>query len=96
MQVQITEKLSNVEGNYAYSVFAAEAGNTKATVSIVENSVNVALNYCGVIVDNAAHKVWRGPGRQFSSIDAAILHYRSGEVKAILECAKSEFAKEAK
>lgn len=38
-----------------------------------------------VIVKNASHRVWRGAGKRFDTMDEAIANYRSAAVRSMLE-----------
>lgn len=57
------------------------AGKTCAFVSIRYDGM---INVCQ---KNAAHRVWRGCGKFFSSAEEAIAGYKSGEMKAIIQLA---------
>lgn len=53
---------------------------TRAFVSISPDGVRV-------LVQNASHRVFRRSGRHFPTFDAAIAHYKSAAMKAILHTA---------
>ena len=55
-------------------------------------SVTVAPNHLQVIVHNASNRCWRGMGKQFPNLDAALAYYKTPEVRAMLELAASQAA----
>jgi hypothetical protein len=61
-------------------------------------SVGVAKTHVTTLVQNAAHKTWRGAGKTFHGADAfdqALKAYKSGEAKAMIEFARSEAGRAA-
>lgn len=60
----------------------AQAGKVEAYVGQYRES------FLTVVALNAAHRVWRGPGRTFATWDLALAHYKSGEMKAIIRAAR--------
>jgi hypothetical protein len=56
---------------------AATCGKVSALVFITSLGFRV-------ICQNAAHKVWRGSGRSFSSFEEALAAYKKPEMKAII------------
>lgn len=64
-----------------FRIFTAQAGKTVATVTFFTSGT------VSIVVDNAAHRAWRGGGRAFRSMADAWSAYKSGEMKAILEAA---------
>lgn len=38
-----------------------------------------------VIVQNDAHRVWRGMGKEFPSVEAACANYKTGAIKAMIQ-----------
>lgn len=70
---------------------------TSMEVSCGKKTAFVSFNNCGwvtVCCYNAAHRVWRGAGKTFRSIEEAFDGYKTGEMKAILWAAKAEMARE--
>jgi hypothetical protein len=78
MEVQVTETRKDRNGVYVYA-------------SCKQTSASVAIHAWGVQVccHNAAHKVWRGSGKHFSTLDHALAGYRSAEMRAIIQAAAS-------
>jgi len=76
MNIQITQTIKAPTGFY----FSATCEKVSATVAIHSYGVQV-------VCQNAAHKVWRGSGKFFPTIAAAIDNYKSGEMKAIIQAA---------
>lgn len=74
--VMITEtKLTN-----SALYVTATCGKVSALVCISDLQVRV-------IVQNAAHKAWRGSGKAFQNVSAALAAYKSDEIKAIISAA---------
>lgn len=65
----------------------ATCGNKSALVSFTPYGVRV-------ICQNAMHQVWRGAGKAFADVEAALAGYKSGEMKSIISAA-AEYAKVA-
>lgn len=76
MTTMITEANKTATGTYVQ----ATCGNVSALVCIQSHGVQV-------ICQNAAHKVWRGMGRRFESVELALANYKSGEMRAIIQAA---------
>jgi hypothetical protein len=55
-------------------------------------SVVVAPKHLQVIVHNASNRCWRGMGKQFPNLAAALAYYKTPEVRAMLELAVSQAA----
>jgi len=61
-----------------------ESGKHSACICISRQGVQV-------IVQNAAHKCWRGMGKHFSSLEQALSAYKTETIRAmILEAAEME------
>lgn len=57
-----------------------------------EMFIGVAPTHVTTLVQNAAHKTWRGGGKTFHGADAfdqALAAYKSGEAKAMIEYARA-------
>lgn len=76
MNIQILETSRTASGTY----FQASCEKKTALVAIHSWGVQV-------ICQNAANRVWKGGGRHFPTIAAAIMGYKSGEMKAIIRAA---------
>lgn len=72
-QATVTSASSTKHGYFA----DAQCGKVSATVAVLRNEVWVASN-------NAAHRAWRGIGRRFQSVDAAIAGYKTEAMKQII------------
>jgi len=46
-----------------------------------------ASNYVQVIVQNAMNRAWRGMGRRFATVDAALAAYKTAAVRTMIETA---------
>jgi hypothetical protein len=75
-----SQQLSNL-GRYFY--FEAQDGRHRVLVC-------VAPNHLQVIVQNSSHQAWRGMGKRFETIAAAIANYKTAEVRRIIEVAHYE------
>jgi hypothetical protein len=79
MEVIIESKTRDASGLY----LSATCAGVSASV-LVSTSGDVR-----VIVKNALNRAWRGSGPFFSSIAAAINHYRTPAIRAMLQVAAS-------
>jgi len=68
-------------GRYFYSEM--RAGKHHVTVA-------VAPSHLQVIVHNASNRCWRGMGKQFPDLAAALVYYKTPEVRAMLELAVAQ------
>jgi hypothetical protein len=76
MNLTVNETSRVASGFY----FNATADKTTATVAIHSWGVQVVCH-------NAANRVWRGGGRHFQTIAAALAGYKSGAMQAIIRAA---------
>lgn len=74
--------ITNFEENENYKSYEAICGKKEAHVYISKKS-----NYINVTCKNASHRVWRGGGRNFETLQNAIEAYKSAEMKSIIEYA---------
>lgn len=51
--------------------------------------VVICAQYVRVLVNNASHKAWRGMGKTFPSVDAAVANYKTGAVRSMIQTAAS-------
>ena len=88
MDVLITEDRTQTFSNLGlYRFVTVQSGSH--TVSIMDAS-NAGHPYVQVIVEsNASHKAWRGMGRKFNTLAAAIAHYKTPAIKAALQAVAS-------
>ena len=54
-------------------------------------TVTVALNHLEVSVHNASNHAWRGPGRRFETLDAAMSYYKTPALRAMVQYASEEW-----
>jgi len=78
MNIQVTDVLESTTETGRYFYVEMTAGKHAATICINPNDVRV-------IVQNASHKVWRGAGKYFATVDAAVANYKSDAVKAMIQ-----------
>lgn len=46
-----------------------------------------ATNYVQVVVQNAMNRAWRGMGKRFASLDAALKAYKTEAIRGMIETA---------
>ena len=73
MTIQIESAERKGTGYY----FTATANKVSALVCIYSHGFQI-------ICKNASHRVWRGSGRHFHTLNDALDHYRSPEMRAII------------
>lgn len=56
-------------------------------------TVTVAPRHLEVCVHNASNRAWRGSGRRFETLEAARTHYRTPELRAMVQHAADEWRK---
>ena len=56
--------------------------------------VEVAPKHLQVLVQNAMHRAWRGMGRQFANLEAALAWYKTPEIRSMVSAAV-ELARDA-
>lgn len=80
MSVQvIRDTAENVSGiTYRTVHLSTERQSLVAIVATGKTS------YIRVIVQNAAHKAYRGFGKQFTTIQAALANYKNADIRAML------------
>ena len=74
MEITITQETKENGSHY----IEATCGKTSAFVG------RGASGYITVCCMNASHRAWRGAGRTFFTVDAAIKSYKKAEMKAII------------
>lgn len=85
MQVQITNTNSLNANNSTYKTVEMMCEGKSASVMIVSGGIN----YVSVIVNNAAHRAYRGLGRQFENFSEALSAYSSPEVRSMIQAAQN-------
>ena len=74
MNLLLIDRQATTTGQY----FTIDAEGQTTTVSVYQDG------RIGVVVHNAAHKVWRGCGKQFNSEAEAVASYKGGKTKAAI------------
>ena len=81
MTIQITSDETTKNNGISHRYVEMSSGSKSALFVVTTGEVN----YVRVIVQNASHRAWKGMGKQFPTIAAAIENYKSADVKAMLE-----------
>lgn len=76
MEATIKETTTSKYGTHAH----VACGKVEAAVSVMTHGLQVCCM-------NASNRVWRGAGRFFPSVEAAMENYKSAEMKAIIQAA---------
>ena len=76
MTIQILDQQRGPHGFY----FRAACDKITALVTVHSWGFQICC-------ENNAHKVWRGMGKHFPTLEAALAGYKSGEMKAIIQAA---------
>jgi ribosomal protein L31 len=83
MNVILTQQTVKTYDNTGrYTFVTGECGKHSAMVT-------VAPNYINVRVCNAAHRAWKGMGKTFATVEQALANYRTAEIRAIIEAART-------
>ena len=83
MNILINKESTFTANETTYFEFDATIENRNVAVMIVSGK----SNYVNVRVKNASHKVWKGMGKDFATIDEAVSNYKDGKIKAIIQSA---------
>jgi hypothetical protein len=79
--VQIINTSAKVYQNLGRYFFAELACGAHSII------VTVSPDAIGVSVQNASHRAWRGTGKNFPNLDAALGYYKTAEIGAMLRTA---------
>ncbi len=71
------------------------AAGIEATVNKTQGAVYITAHGLQVLCMNASHRAWRGGGKHFPTVDAALAGYKSGEMKAIIQAAWDHYTGKA-
>lgn len=82
MDIQITSQSASEYGTW----LELTAGKTSASV-MVYNEKGKDLGKLRVTCKNASHSCWRGVGKGFESVEAALENYRSAAMKGMIRAA---------
>ena len=81
MMIQVTSETSQTIGDTEYCYTELSTDKKSILVTVAKGSDA----HVRVVVQNAAHRVWRGAGKRFATLADAIANYKSDDVKAMLE-----------
>ena len=87
MNAIITETRRQTALGNDYVYVELQCGKHSALVVVCRG----ASNYVQVIVQNAMNLAWRGMGRRFASVEAAMAAYKTAAVRTMIETA-NDFA----
>lgn len=81
MEIQILNTSRKTYANLGdYLFLEAQAGKHHATVALGPNGIDVCVH-------NASNRAWRGTGRRFETVEAAIAGYKTEAVKEMIRLA---------
>lgn len=81
MEIQILNTSRKTYANLGdYLFLEAQSGKHHATVALGPNGVDVCVH-------NASNRAWRGTGRRFESVEAAIAGYKTEAVREMIRLA---------
>lgn len=83
MEAMITDTSRQTALGNEYVYVELQCGKHSALVVVCRG----ATNYVQVIVQNAMNRAWRGMGRRFSTVEAAIAAYKTAAVRTMIETA---------
>lgn len=85
MNVLLSETTKqNINGSLYRSITGICENREVSVIIVTGNS-----SYVNVTVKNASHKVWKGMGKDFPTIEAAIANYKDSKIKAIIKSVKN-------
>jgi hypothetical protein len=89
MDIQIRDLKAVTYPNLGRYVYADLASGKHAVFVAIEDGGGALRNAPAVqvIVQNASHRVWRGMGKRFPTIEAAVANYRTPEIRALIRAA---------
>lgn len=83
MNAMITDTSRQTALGNEYLYVELQCGKHSALVVVCKG----ASNYVQVIVQNAMNRAWRGMGRRFATVDAALAAYKTAAVRTMIETA---------
>jgi uncharacterized metal-binding protein len=83
MTAMITDTSRQTALGNEYLYVELQCGKHSALVVVCKG----ASNYVQVIVQNAMNRAWRGMGRRFATVDAALAAYKTAAVRTMIEAA---------
>ena len=79
IQIQDTFRQKACGNDYFYATMAD--GKHEATITVCRGD----FGYIGVCVHNAANRAWRGLGKQFPTVEAALANYKTPAIRSMIE-----------
>jgi uncharacterized metal-binding protein len=76
-----TSRQTALGNNYLY--VEMQCGKHAALVVVCRG----ATNYVQVVVQNAMNRAWRGMGKRFATVDAAVAAYKTDAIRGMIETA---------
>jgi hypothetical protein len=83
MEAMVTDTSRQTALGNEYLYAELQCGKHSALVVVCRG----ATNYVQVIVQNACHRAWRGMGRRFATVEAALAAYKTAAVRTMIETA---------
>lgn len=81
MDILINEKSTLSINGITFNNYSLNCEGKESLIVVASGK----LNYINVIILNAAHKAWKGNGKFFSTIDAAMANYKDVKIKAMIQ-----------
>lgn len=83
MTAMITETSRSTALGNEYLYVEMQCGKHSALVVVCRG----ASNYVQVVVQNAVNRAWRGMGKRFANVEAAIAAYKTEAIRTMIETA---------
>jgi hypothetical protein len=83
MDINVTSTSRQTALGNEYIYVEMQCGKHAAIVVVCRG----ATNYVQVVVQNAMNRAWRGMGKRFASLDAALKAYKTDAIKAMISTA---------
>jgi len=83
MDISVTSTSRQTALGNEYLYVEMQCGKHAAIVVVCRG----ATNYVQVVVQNAMNRAWRGMGKRFASLDAALRAYKTDAIKAMISTA---------
>ena len=83
MTINILETKKQIALGNEYLYVEMECGKHSALVVVCRG----ASNYVQVVVQNAMNRAWRGMGKRFANVDAAVAAYKTDAIRRMIATA---------
>jgi CRISPR/Cas system-associated protein Csx1 len=83
MDISVTSTSRQTALGNEYLYVEMQCGKHAAIVVVCRG----ATNYVQVVVQNAMNRAWRGMGKRFASLDAALKAYKTDAIKEMISTA---------